>query len=465
MRPSLKAIGGFSAAGLLGSLLMVSACSSDDSGGGDPPPPGTTGGTATGGSQGGPTGGTAPQAGTAGNRPTGGVTGGGAGGSGGSGGAGKPAGSYEMKVVVDNLKFIGMGVPAGGGGAGGASAGGGSGGASAGGGAGGTLGGGGSTAGGGSGGKAMAGGGGGGASGAPVAGGGSGGDSGGAAVAGGGSGGDAGGAAPGGGGSGGAAGPCARVPVTDPAITDFETNWMPGTPGSFKASSGYQGGLFAYPETGKSVTPLTWEVTAGEAVITGPVGDYSGFGMWLSCQLDASIFQGIEFDIKGNAGPTNRVKFMIQQSPTTYEVGKDHATCVPTDTAKPWESCVQPFKYIPVTETVTHITIPWAELTGGKPVAALDPAQILGLQFDFDWAPGGPMPIPVMPIGGSNGGGAGGAAAGGGGTAAGGGGAGGASAAGGGAGGSGGSGGGGAGGTAGGSGGGGAGGTSAGSKN
>jgi len=252
------------------------------------------------------------------------------------------------------------------------------------------------------------------------------------------------------------------VTVTDPVITDFMMNWEPGTPGSFKAA-GYQGGMFAYPETGKSVTPLSWAVMDGEAVISGTVGDYSGFGMWLSCQLDASSFEGIEFDIKGNAGPTGRVKFMIQQSPTTYEAGKDHANCVPTDPMKAWESCVQPSKFIQVTEAGTHVMITWAELTGGKPVADLDPAQILGLQFDFDWAPGGPM---IPPMGGMGGmpaatGGAPAAGGGSGGGDSGGGGAGGKSAGGGGAGGT--LGGGGSGG--GGSGGGGAGGTSAGAKN
>ena len=63
---------------------------------------------------------------------------------------------------------------------------------------------------------------------------------------------------------------------------------------------------------------------------------------------------------------------------------------MPADVTKPWETCVNPGKSIPVGATTTHYALTWAELTGGKPMAAVDPAQILGLQFDLIWPPVAP---------------------------------------------------------------------------
>jgi hypothetical protein len=402
----LKTVGGFGAVSLLGSMLAVAACSSDDSGGGDQPAP-TGGVTGSGGSA--PTGGTPSS--TGGKAPTtGGMNSAGqAGGTATGGGPAIPANAYDVSVVVDNIKFIGMGTtPAGGAGAGGMPAGGGGSGgaATAGGGAGGTLaggnGGGGAPPGGGAGKSAMSvippqfqqvggagaggvggagGAGGSGGAGAPAAG------SGGTLGGGGGGGADAGGMPAGGmpaGGSGGGSGICTPVKVTDPLITDFDTNW---TTDQFKASSGYTGGLFAYPPDGP--TPIAFKVADGAATFSGKVGIYSGFGVWLSCEVDASSFQGVEFDIKGNPGASGQVKFLVQTSPNVYDAmpGKDHDTCMPANTAEPWASCVNPSKMISVTSEVTHVTVMWADLGMGKPEMGVDQKQVLGLQWDFTWPP------------------------------------------------------------------------------
>jgi hypothetical protein len=110
------------------------------------------------------------------------------------------------------------------------------------------------------------------------------------------------------------------------------------------------------------------------------------------------------------------VRFLVQTSPDVFEKAKDHDSCVPADELKPWESCVNPGKSIAVSDKATHYVIPWAELTGGKPMAAVDPAQILGLQFDLIWPPVAPTGTggapaatggsPPVAGGGSGGGGA-----------------------------------------------------------
>jgi hypothetical protein len=436
-RPSVKAIGGIGAASLLGSMLSVAACSGDESGG----PPTPQGGQAS------STGGVSATGGTpAGGKAGGGMPGGGTAGSGGGG----AANTFALSVIIDNIRFIGEaggaggsgGSPMGGGGSGGsptagsggggtagaggetAGAGGAKGGAGGAAGAAGKGGGGGPGKGGAGGGAGKGGAGGGGGGGAPSAGGGSGGTAGGADSGGAGAGGASGGSAgsggdAGGSGGGGGKGPCTPAVLNDPFITDFEKNWS-ATDKGFKAD-GFTGGIFAYPaatDVPAPTFPLTWAVAAGEATISGTVGTYSGFGVWFSCEVDASKFTGVEFDIRGDVGAGAGVRFLVQTSPDVYDATKDHDSCTPVDTTKPWESCVNPGKSIAVGATSTHYVIPWAELTGGKPMAAVDPAQILGLQFDLIWPPVAPTGTggapaatggsPPMAGGGSGGGTAGG---------------------------------------------------------
>jgi hypothetical protein len=433
-RPSVKAIGGIGAASLLGSMLSVAACSGDESG----VPPTPQGGQAS------STGGVSATGGTpAGGKAGGGMPGGGTAGSGGGG----AANTFALSVIIDNIRFIGEaggaggsgGSPMGGGGSGGAptagSGGGGTAGAGGGtagaggakGGAGGASGGAAGAAGKGGGGgpgKGGAGGGGAGGGGAPSAGGGSGGAAGGADSGGAGAGGASGGSAgsggdAGGSGGGGGKGPCTPAVLNDPFITDFEKNWT-ATDKGFKAD-GFTGGIFAYPaatDVPAPTFPLTWAVAAGEATISGTVGTYSGFGVWFSCEVDASKFTGVEFDIRGDVGAGAGVRFLVQTSPDVFDKTKDHDSCTPADETKPWETCVNPGKSIAVGAKSTHYVIPWAELTGGKPMAAVDPAQILGLQFDLIWPPVAPTGTggapaatggsPPMAGGGSGGGTAGG---------------------------------------------------------
>jgi hypothetical protein len=443
-RPSVKTVSGFGALSLLGGVLALAACSSED-----------TDGTATGGvtGSGGTPAGGSPAGGSAGKTATGGMAPGG-GGSGGSGGAKAPANAYDVSIIIDNIKFIGEGTAGGSGGAAGGGAGGGGsgGGGSGGGGAGGTL-----AGGAGSGGAPTAGGagktsndvlppqfqqagkGGGGAGGAGAGGGGAGGagagggGAGGAGAGGGGAGGAGSGGMPAGGTPAGGAGgmpACTPAIVMEPLITDFETNWTAAPTNQFKAT-GYSGGVFAYPLMG--ATPLMYAVANGEATISGKVGDYSGFGIWLSCEVDPSTFKGVEFDIKGMAGPSGQLKFLVQTSPDTFDntlPEKVHDSCMPADPAKSWEDCVNPSKMITVTAAGAHVQVMWADLTGGKPEPGVDSKQVLGLQWDFTWPPaaaptGGSGGMPGTggtPAGGA---GAGGTAAGGGGMPAGGGGAGG----------------------------------------
>jgi hypothetical protein len=43
-----------------------------------------------------------------------------------------------------------------------------------------------------------------------------------------------------------------------------------------------------------------------------------------------------------------------------------------------------PGEDVPFPETPTTIQVPWSTLVGGNPVDAIDPTQLLGIQFQFN---------------------------------------------------------------------------------
>lgn len=260
--------------------------------------------------------------------------------------------------------------------------------------------------------------------GAPVAGGGSGGDN---------VGGDTNQAGNGGGGTGGGSSACTPVVVAGDLITDFETNWdamADAGKGQFK-NEGYFGGTFTYPTSGSDPIPMS-VVDGGAWTISGEIGTYSGFGIWFDCELDATQFAGVEFDVSGDAGPSGELKFLVQTSANVYDETKDHDYCMPADPAEPWSDCVNPSVTHTVGATPMKVSVTWDQLMSGKPQAGVNAAEILGLQWEVTWPPPA-APSGTGGAGGSEGaappvdvGGAGGGDAGGGGTDAGGGGSGGA---------------------------------------
>jgi len=154
---------------------------------------------------------------------------------------------------------------------------------------------------------------------------------------------------------------------------------------------GYFSGSFAYPGvpdacTGEA-TPmytLTRTDVAGELHVTGTVGTYSGFGVWLGqCKIDMSASSGVSFRIGGSTG-SGMVKFSVLTNtnlePVMCLTGK--GTCDVTTAG----ACTPASVSLPIPTTPEVVTVDWAELTGGSPVATVDPAQVMQLQWDFDWA-------------------------------------------------------------------------------
>jgi hypothetical protein len=227
-----------------------------------------------------------------------------------------------------------------------------------------------------------------------------------------------GGSSPGGAGAGGAGGSggsntCKACEVTEcgtqspptDVINDFENLLIdPLTPtfGIYNANDdmgmpkpewwlGYFSGSFAYPGIPDACTgeptpmyPLTRTDASGEMHVTGTVGTYSGFGIWMGqCKIDMSSATGVSFRIGGTAG-SGMLKFSINTNsnlePVMCTTGK--GTCNIASAG----ACTPASVLIAIPATPEVVTVAFADLTGGSPVMTVDPAEVIQLQWDFDWA-------------------------------------------------------------------------------
>jgi hypothetical protein len=233
------------------------------------------------------------------------------------------------------------------------------------------------------------------------------------------------------GGSGGAGGgtgfACAGMMPTAPLITEF-ADLMPNATnaGQFIFAAGVPGGTFAYQPAVFTLTNAT-----GALNIKGNVANYDGFGVYFGTCTDGSAYDGVSFNIKGNAGPTGKLSFRFQTNANMAinTVDKKGSCVVPPGTVDPDPICHHATFDITVAPEGGDVAVKFSDVMGGVPIATVDGKDIVGLEWAFPWAgPGGTaydvdVTIddikftgtggPVGGSGGSGGGGAGGGGAGG----------------------------------------------------
>lgn len=160
--------------------------------------------------------------------------------------------------------------------------------------------------------------------------------------------------------------------------------------GSAAGGNGGAGGTAVVP--GPGPIGITEDMTASNWHITGWVGQSaSAFVMNFVCLIDASAYDGVEFTLKGNAG-----------TPSTLTMQAAFAGDEPGDYVVPGMglcnsglgACSAPFAMINVPATVATVQVPWTAFTGGKPVSALDPKQLVLFRWSFISRPT-PYPVDV----------------------------------------------------------------------
>jgi len=212
-----------------------------------------------------------------------------------------------------------------------------------------------------------------------------------------------------GGGSGGAGpmGTACPTPTTA-LLTDFSMldggGGDPSAWGDF--TNTFSGTSFVYPN-GAAMYPLTADFSGENWHITGTVGDYSGFGLVFSlkssasggCNLvDASMFSGISFSIKGSVPIPGALADTVQLIVATAaddpasawlnahkmagaaDVPDSFGTCMPVSNQYDG-TCGSPTYTVPVTATATTINVKWSDLKGGKPMASPDPMKITSIAW------------------------------------------------------------------------------------
>ena len=174
-------------------------------------------------------------------------------------------------------------------------------------------------------------------------------------------------------------------------ITDFSSS----TDGKniawgFGGDTVFSGFSFTYPAA------IVSDVSTGVWHLTGTVGDYSGFALGFSCAVDASMFTGVSFSIKGDAGATGRLMMEVGTSPDDVNEATgaySHGTCVPK-TDRYDGTCQSPRVAVSVTGTANTVKLKWSDFKDGAPQASVSPDSITGIMWRFDWI-GGATPFPV----------------------------------------------------------------------
>lgn len=171
---------------------------------------------------------------------------------------------------------------------------------------------------------------------------------------------------------------CSYTAVPNENITDFAA-W---TGGDWQVDDmSLSGGSFTYNGDGTTVT-ATHDAAEENMHIEATVANYAGFGLWFGPCTDASAYEGIQFTISGAVGDSGSLDFQVQTS-RNYPISTndmkgecegDFSSGCSFNTASAIE----------VTDTPETVQIPWADLTGGEPIATLDPTELLGIQWQFN---------------------------------------------------------------------------------
>lgn len=220
--------------------------------------------------------------------------------------------------------------------------------------------------------------------------------------------------------------PC--PPVTQALITDFTfAGAASADAGASAADSGavlpvatatgvtfgdfvstLSGGTFQYP--GAGAYAISSDVTMSNWHLSGTIGDYSGFGLFLTgCNVvNASAFDGISFTVRGDVALMGSLTFSVgtsdndishlwlnsQPTPPDPLAVPNSGTCIPADNQYDG-SCGSPSYSVPVTPTETTVTVTWEQLSAGRPRASVDPEQLTSIVWIFPPPPGAGTATPV----------------------------------------------------------------------
>lgn len=151
-------------------------------------------------------------------------------------------------------------------------------------------------------------------------------------------------------------------------------------------NAGLTGGIALYHGEGDTIAA---DVSGGNlvATISMAVQGYTGITFWFGPCLDASPYTGISFSIGGTT-PAELVTKVMVQTHATYPIDTTNkkGACAWETPEEQWSICSPPFTPFTIPADPTVIEVPFADLTGGKPVDTVDTNELVGMQFQFECA-------------------------------------------------------------------------------
>lgn len=171
-------------------------------------------------------------------------------------------------------------------------------------------------------------------------------------------------------------------------MSDFSAATYDSATKKWGSSSTLTGGISLYQKVAADAITLAVVDEALNMKATIAAGDYNGIVFWFgpACN-DARHFSGISFSIKGTLNAQLQVQM---QTSRNYPVDTTNAKGECTNPANPdvmdWGYCKN--NYVTVATALTTeaqtLQFAWADFTGGNPIATLQPAELVGIQLQFN---------------------------------------------------------------------------------
>jgi hypothetical protein len=157
-------------------------------------------------------------------------------------------------------------------------------------------------------------------------------------------------------------------------------------------SGDFSGGVSVFGDIRRDAATVT------SLHVTGEVAGFGrGFVVWLTWCSTLTAYAGITFTLSGtttDAVDPNTMDFAIQTN-SNYPwqpfvaTNTEKGACTVGDVLDVWSMCIAASTSVVLSASPTFV--PWAQLSGGMPVAwnaSLSPAEIVGLQWQFPWSEG-----------------------------------------------------------------------------
>jgi len=153
------------------------------------------------------------------------------------------------------------------------------------------------------------------------------------------------------------------------------------------------GGTSKY--NGRDVMPINVAVDCGELHITATIPrytpditddaeNYAGLVFWFGPCINASSFGGLNFKVGGSMGGA-ALKLQVQTAENyPADPPNSKGACIFSDCAARWSECKGPDTTVVVPAAGETVSLDWSAFTAGSPNADVDPAGLVGLQFQLE---------------------------------------------------------------------------------